>query len=89
MSAQHLHTNRTGWILILALAFPSIMLAQFGGQPGAFSRMGFGARGTGMSNAMTAVSQGEVFGYYNPAEVARSSGHTGAASFGLLSLAGC
>lgn len=34
---------------------------------GTFSRMGFGARGIGMGNAMTAVTSGELVSYYNPA----------------------
>jgi hypothetical protein len=71
---------------MLVLALPACMSAQFGGRPGAFSRMGFGGRGIGMGNAMTAVVSGELIGYYNPAVVARSTGRTGAASFGLLSL---
>jgi hypothetical protein len=60
--------------------------AQFGGQPGAFSRMGFGARGMGMGNAMTAVLQGELVGYYNPALLPFTQQRFGAASFGFLSL---
>ena len=36
-------------------------------QPGAFSRMGYGARGMGMGNAMSAVITGELVSYYNPA----------------------
>ena len=34
---------------------------------GAFSRMGFGARGIGMGNAMSAVTTGNLVSYYNPA----------------------
>ncbi len=36
-------------------------------KPGAFSRMGFGARGIGMGNAMSAVIDGNLVSYYNPA----------------------
>ncbi|MBV6445342.1 MAG: hypothetical protein LC102_03405 [Ignavibacteriales bacterium] len=35
--------------------------------PGAFSRMGFGARGIGMGNAISAVKSGNIYTYYNPA----------------------
>lgn len=35
--------------------------------PGAFSRIGFGARGIGMGNALGAIKSGNVFTYYNPA----------------------
>lgn len=41
--------------------------AQTAGRPGAFARMGFGARGMGMGNAMTGVVIGDISGYYNPA----------------------
>lgn len=34
---------------------------------GAFSRMGFGARGIGMGNAMSSVTSGNLVSYYNPA----------------------
>ncbi|MFZ1517531.1 MAG: hypothetical protein WAU11_02085 [Ignavibacteriaceae bacterium] len=34
---------------------------------GAFSRMGFGARGIGMGNAMSSVTNGNLVSYYNPA----------------------
>ncbi|MCJ7553384.1 MAG: hypothetical protein MUO34_05810 [Ignavibacteriaceae bacterium] len=36
-------------------------------RPGAFSRIGFGARGIGMGNAMSAVTEGNLVSYYNPA----------------------
>lgn len=35
--------------------------------PGAFSRIGFGARGIGMGNALSTVKSGNIFTYYNPA----------------------
>ncbi len=34
---------------------------------GAFSRMGFGARGIGMGNAMSSITTGNLVSYYNPA----------------------
>lgn len=46
------------------------VLAQTGGQPGEFSRMGFSPRGMAMGNAMTAVDQEGSYGYYNPAMAA-------------------
>lgn len=61
-------------------------LAQLGGTPGAFSRMGFGARGIGMGNALTAVASGDVVGYYNPALLSWSEYRQVSASFGILSL---
>ncbi|MFN0158569.1 MAG: hypothetical protein ACKVRP_10935 [Bacteroidota bacterium] len=60
--------------------------AQFGGKAGAFSRMGFGARGIGLGNAMTAVSTGDLVGYYNPAALPFARDINIAATFGILSL---
>ncbi len=60
--------------------------AQTSGRAGAFARMGFGARGLGMGNAMTAVTTGEVSSYYNPALPAFGTLRHAAASFGILSL---
>ncbi len=60
--------------------------AQLAGAPGAFSRMGFGARGMGMGNAMTAVSRGENPGFYNPALTALLKESHASLSYGLLSL---
>jgi len=60
--------------------------AQLGGQPGDYSRMGFGARGMGLGNAMTAVVTGDVAGYYNPAVIPLATVRSASASFGILSL---
>jgi hypothetical protein len=71
--------------IALLIAFSGLSRAQLGGDAGAFARLGFGARGIGLGNAMTAVRTGEVSSYYNPALSAFSSERTGAATFGLLS----
>src|ERR1041384_1116025 len=60
--------------------------AQTAGSAGAFARMGAGARGMGMGNAMTAVNTGDIQTYYNPALAAFSDSRTAGATFGLLSL---
>ena len=70
-------------VCLLAFTFAS---GQLGGKPGSFIRMGFGARGMGMGNAMTAVLSGDISGYYNPAAVPWVTTRTGSASFGILSL---
>jgi hypothetical protein len=44
-----------------------VIYAQSGSYPGAFARMGFGARGLSMGNAMVSNIFGDVSGYYNPA----------------------
>ena len=61
-------------LLVLSLLFvASVISAQsnqydeIAGQPGAFSRMGFGARGMGMGNAMSSIVHGDLVAYYNPA----------------------
>jgi len=53
---------------------------------GSFSRMGFGARGMGMGNALVAVAKGDINSYYNPALVPFTEKRTASASFGVLSL---
>ncbi len=60
--------------------------AQIGGEPGAYSRMGFGARGAGMGNAMTAVTGGDISAYYNPALLPYTEYRFATAAFGVLSL---
>lgn len=68
-------------------AFPLFSVsAQIGGEPGAFSRMGFGARGMAMGNALAAVTSGELSAYYNPALLPSATGRTASAGFGILSL---
>ena len=76
---------RVGRLLLLFIV-PGAAYAQIGGAPGAYARMGFGARGMGMGNAMTAVINGDISGYYNPASIPLSAARTGMGSFGVLSL---
>lgn len=54
-------------LCLMSLFFSADLMAQNGGFAGTFSRMGFGPRGMGMGNAMTAVHQQGVFAHYNPA----------------------
>lgn len=54
--------------------------------PGAFSRMGFGPRGIGMGNAFSAVTDGNLSTYYNPALSAFQEGNSFLASYTFLSL---
>ncbi len=72
--------------LVLPLFILQAAHAQLGGMAGSYSRMGLGARGIGMGNALTAVFTGDVVGYYNPAAVALSRSRTISASFGILAL---
>jgi hypothetical protein len=48
--------------------------------------MGFGARGMGMGNALSAVDSGEISTYYNPALAPYEAQRTVTASAGILSL---
>lgn len=73
-------------LLALLAAFSPEALAQIGGTPGAYARMGFGARGIAMGNAMTAVVSGDISGYYNPAAIPLATTRSGMGSFGILSL---
>jgi hypothetical protein len=54
--------------------------------PGSFSRLGFGARGMGMGNAMSAVIDGSLVSYYNPALAPFQVGNSFQTSYSILSL---
>jgi hypothetical protein len=57
-----------------------------GGLAGAAMRLGSGARGMGMANALTAVTNADGAGYYNPAVVPYQTHPTAQVSAGFLSL---
>jgi hypothetical protein len=54
--------------------------------PGAFSRFGFGARGIGMGNAMSAITEGNLIAYYNPALASFQQKNSFQAGYTFLSL---
>ncbi len=68
------------------VGFGSSVHAQYGGTAGAFARIGFGARGVAMGNAMTAVVSGKLSPYYNPALTAFQSDHVITAAYTVMSL---
>lgn len=70
-------------LLLWGLTVPSAAGQDFGA--GAFSRMGFGARGIAMGNALIADPSGNVSAYYNPALAPTSTGQRVAASAAILS----
>ncbi len=72
--------------ILLPLIIGGSLHAQIEGAPGAFSRLGFGARGMGMGNAMTAVEDGDLSSFYNPASTPFLTSRVAAVSYGLLSL---
>ena len=75
-------------LFALQICFMSIVAAQtdydLGGQAGAAMRMGFGARGMAMANAMAAISTDDGMGYYNPAIVPFQVHPSALLSAGLL-----
>ncbi|MCX6135772.1 MAG: hypothetical protein NTU47_18355 [Ignavibacteriales bacterium] len=75
MSTRH-NTIPLLWIIAsMALHLPAFSTAfaqnnfELGGLAGAAMRMGFGARGMGMANSLTAIKTDDGTGYYNPAVV--------------------
>lgn len=54
--------------------------------PGAFSRMGFGARGIGLGNAVSSITEGELVSYYNPAITPFQEKNSFQAGYTFLSL---
>ena len=54
-------------IILMTLAVTTVANAQLGSYTGSFSRMGFGARGLSMGNAMVSDIFGNINGIYNPA----------------------
>ena len=78
-------------ILLLFLSLPFITAAQpkfskISSLPGAFSRIGFGARGIGMGNAMSSIIEGNLVSYYNPALIVYQENNSFQTSYSFLSL---
>ncbi|MEX0746624.1 MAG: hypothetical protein WD275_01405, partial [Rhodothermales bacterium] len=72
--------------ILLALAVLALLPVDvFGQAPAAFSRMGFGARGIGLSNALVADAMGDGSPYYNPALAPFATGQSLEASAAVLS----
>jgi len=82
---------RINFLFVLLFLFSISVFAQpkfvdINTRPGAFSRMGFGARGIGMGNAMSSVTEGNLVSYYNPALSPFQEGNSFQAAYSLLSL---
>lgn len=73
-------------ILFASSSFAQSTVSDISSMPGAFSRMGFGARGMGMGNAMSAVKEGSLVSYYNPALAPFQEGNSFQTSYSILSL---
>ncbi len=73
-------------ILLSAITFAQPKFIDVDTKPGAFSRMGFGARGIGMGNAMSAITDGNLVSYYNPALSPFQENNSVQIGYSLLSL---
>jgi len=73
-------------LLLTGLCFPQAKTSKISGMAGSFSRMGFGARGIGMGNAMSSVVDGNLVAYYNPALSVFQKSNSVQASYSVLSL---
>ncbi len=56
-----------GFLIFGVGVFAQPQVSDISNAPGAFSRMGFGARGIAMGNSISAVTSGNLVAYYNPA----------------------
>lgn len=78
-------------IIAALLLIPAINTAQpkfskISSMPGSFSRMGFGARGIGIGNAMSSITEGNLVSYYNPALIVYQENNSFQTSYSFLSL---
>ena len=79
-------------IIFVSLVFLAVSInaqsktSEISSMPGAFSRMGFGARGMGMGNAISALKDGNLVSYYNPALAVFQNGNSFQTSYSFLSL---
>ncbi|MGE5399383.1 MAG: hypothetical protein ACM3S2_03205 [Ignavibacteriales bacterium] len=78
-------------VIIIVLFSVTSLFAQAGvsdisSMSGAFSRMGFGARGMGMGNALSSVTEGNLVSYYNPALSTFQMDNSFSASYSFMSL---
>jgi len=69
---------------VVALSQPKF--SEMSVSPGAFSRIGFGARGIGMGNALSSITEGELSSYYNPAITPFQENNSFQAGYSFLTL---
>jgi hypothetical protein len=75
------------WLIIFSsLIFAQPKFSEMAVSPGAFSRIGFGARGIGMGNAMSSITEGELVSYYNPAITPFQENNSFQAGYSFLTL---
>lgn len=78
-------------IILILIVFSISIVAQsqfseISTKAGSFSRLGFGARGIGMGNAMSSIKDGNLVSYYNPALAVFQNGNSFQTSYSFLSL---
>ena len=78
-------------LIVFLLSLKVLLYAQpkfvdINSAPGAFSRMGFGPRGMAMGNSISAVTEGNLVAYYNPASSVFQNGNEFSTSYTFLSL---
>lgn len=74
------------YILFIVIVIAQPKYNEISGKAGSFARMGFGPRGMGMGNAMTAVNTGQISSYYNPALTLYQEDNSVQAAYSFLSL---
>ena len=74
------------FLFLSSVAFSQPQFSSISSLPGSFSRLGFGARGLGMGNAMSAVIEGNLVSYYNPALAVFQESNSFQTSYSFLSL---
>jgi len=72
--------------LTSTFVFAQPQFTELGSRVGAFSRIGFGARGIAMGNAMSAVINGELVSYYNPAVTVFQNNNSVLTGYSFLSI---
>ncbi len=70
--------------IIMSLLFCSVAFAQ--SYPGSFSRIGLNAKGMALGNSISAMPEGNVYTYYNPALASFQMGGSISGSVALMSL---
>lgn len=84
--------NKKLYISVISILLATLSFAQsnqfneISNLPGAFARMGFGARGMGMGNALSSVIFGNKTAYYNPALSVFQEDNSFQTSYSVLSL---
>jgi hypothetical protein len=74
------------FFLIQAVLFSQPQFSSINSAVGTFSRMGFGPRGMAMGNSISAVKEGNLVAYYNPASSVFQDDNSFNASYSFLSL---